>query len=176
MQLESTTLPEVKICTPGVFSDDRGFFLESFNQKYFKKYKFVQDNHSCSAKGVLRGLHYQLVKPQGKLVRVISGAILDVAVDIRRSSSNFGKWVAEELSAENFKQMWVPPGFAHGFIVLTDKAEVLYKTTEYWYKEHDRNIRWNDPDLNIDWQTTTYPILSMKDVSAPFLQDAEIFD
>lgn len=175
MLITDTNLPEVKVCTPKVFKDDRGFFFESFNKLNFV-HEFVQDNHSYSTQGVLRGLHYQVVKPQGKLVRAAVGSILDVAVDIRKSSPNFGKWVAEILSAENFKQLWVPPGFAHGFIVLTKQAEVLYKTTEYWHKEHDRSIRWNDPELNIDWYAMDYPILSEKDAAAPFLKDAEIFD
>lgn len=175
MTITDTELPEVKILTPKVFEDERGFFLESFNQQNFV-HEFVQDNHSCSSQGVLRGLHYQIVKPQGKLVRAVSGSILDVAVDIRKSSPNFGKWVSAILSADNFKQLWVPPGFAHGFIVLTKQAEVLYKTTEYWYKEHDRSIRWNDPELNIDWNFAWKPTLSTKDSDAPFLKEADLFD
>lgn len=175
MTITDTELPEVKILTPKVFEDERGFFLESFNKQNFV-HEFVQDNHSCSSQGVLRGLHYQIVKPQGKLVRAVSGSILDVAVDIRKSSPNFGKWVSAILSADNFKQLWVPPGFAHGFIVLTKQAEVLYKTTEYWYKEHDRSIRWNDPELNIDWNFKDDPVLSVKDLNAPFLKEADLFD
>lgn len=176
MNIQETDLPEIKICTPSVYKDDRGFFFESFNQKYFV-HEFVQDNHSSSSKNVLRGLHYQLKKPQGKLVRAVSGSILDVAVDIRKSSPTFGKWVAEVLSADNFKQLWVPPGFAHGFLVLSERAEVLYKTTEYWYKEYDQSIRWNDPDLNIDWRLDhTIPILSDKDALAPLLKDATIYE
>ena len=175
MNITDTLLPEVKVLIPKVFEDERGFFLESFNQQNFV-HTFVQDNHSRSSQYVLRGLHYQVEKPQGKLVRAVKGSILDVAVDIRKSSPTFGKWVAEILSAENFKQLWVPPGFAHGFVVLTKRAEVLYKTTEYWYKEHDRSIRWNDPDLDIDWRVMELPVLSEKDASAPFLKDAEIFN
>ena len=175
MTITDTDIPEVKVITPKVFEDERGFFLESFNQQNFV-HEFVQDNHSCSSKGVLRGLHYQIEKPQGKLVRAISGSILDVAVDIRKSSPTFGKWVSVILSADNFKQLWVPTGFAHGFIVLSERAEVLYKTTEYWHKEYDRSIRWNDPDLNIDWDNIEPPILSLKDADAPFLSKAELFD
>lgn len=170
-----TKLPGVTLLVPTVFKDERGFFFESFNQKHFVN-EFVQDNHSCSEQNVLRGLHYQVVKPQGKLVRAVVGAILDVAVDIRKSSPTFGKHVAVVLSDHNFKQLWIPPGFAHGFVTLTRQAEVLYKTTEYWYKEHDRSIRWNDPDLNIDWRVLDPPTISEKDAAAPFLKDAEIFD
>ena len=165
----------MKFLIPKIYKDDRGFFLESFNQQSFG-HTFVQDNHSRSSQYVLRGLHYQLVKPQGKLVRAIKGSVLDVAVDIRKSSPTFGKYHAEILSAENFKQMWIPPGFAHGFVVLTTKAEVLYKTTEYWFKEHDRSIKWNDPELNINWAIAKPPILSAKDEEAPYLRDAEVFD
>lgn len=175
MTITDTDLPEVKVLTPKVFEDERGFFLESFNQQNFV-HKFVQDNHSRSSQDVLRGLHYQIEKPQGKLVRAVSGSILDVAVDIRKSSSTFGKWVSVILSANNFKQLWVPPGFAHGFIVLTKRAEVLYKTTEYWYKEHDRSIRWDDPELDINWHDIESPILSLKDANAPFLKEADLFD
>lgn len=178
MLVEPTSLPEVFSITPTRYQDARGFFFESYNQKLFplSEYSFVQDNHSCSVKGTLRGLHYQLVKPQGKLVRVVAGAILDVAVDIRKSSSNFGKWVSVELSADNGKQLWVPPGFAHAFITLSDKAEVLYKTTDYWYKEHDRAIRWDDPDLAIDWQFDGQVLLSDKDNNAPLFKNAETFN
>lgn len=178
MLIEQTVLPEVFSITPKRFGDDRGFFFESFNQKLFplNSFEFVQDNHSCSVKGVLRGLHYQLVKPQGKLVRVVVGSILDVAVDIRKSSPTFKQWVSVELSADNNKQLWIPPGFAHGFITLSDKAEVLYKTTDYWYKEYDRSIRWDDPDLNINWLTEQSPLLSKKDLEAPFLQSADLFE
>lgn len=175
MNIQNTLLSEVKIFVPNVYKDDRGFFCESFNQKFIQE-KFVQDNHSSSVRGVLRGLHYQLTKPQGKLVRAVSGTILDVAVDIRKSSPTFGKWVAEILSDTNHKQLWIPPGFAHGFLVLSDKADVLYKTTEYWYKEYDRSIIWNDPDLNIDWYSAKFPIISTKDAQAPLLKDADLFE
>ena len=174
--IEPTTLPGVELYIPQVYTDRRGFFLESFNQIHFKDTTFVQDNHSCSAKNVLRGLHYQLVKPQGKLVRVVRGSIIDVAVDIRKSSPTFKKWFSVKLSANCFKQLWVPPGFAHGFITLEDNTEVLYKTTEYWCREHDRSIRWNDPELEIDWQNTQMPDLSNKDVAALFLHESEIYD
>jgi dTDP-4-dehydrorhamnose 3,5-epimerase len=175
MTIDDTTLPEVKVYVPDVFKDERGFFLESFNQKNFDA-TFVQDNHSFSSRGVLRGLHYQVIKPQGKLVRVIRGAIFDVAVDIRKSSPNFGKWTGKLLTSDNFKQLWIPPGFAHGFVVLSDKAEVLYKTTEFWHKEHERCIKWNDPALNIDWYIMDYPNISKKDDEAPLLKDAEVFE
>ena len=175
MTITDTDIPEVKVLIPKVFQDKRGFFLESFNQQNFV-HEFVQDNHSRSSQDVLRGLHYQLVKPQGKLVRAVLGSILDVAVDIRKSSPTFGKWVSVILSADNFKQLWVPPGFAHGFIVLTKQADVLYKTTEYWYKEYDRSIRWDDPDLDIDWYNIEKPIISSKDANAPFLKEADLFD
>jgi len=176
MLIEETDIPDVKIYTPKRFQDERGFFFESFNQNYFKELTFVQDNHSSSAKNVVRGLHYQLVKPQGKLVRVVSGAILDVAVDIRKSSPSFGKWIAVELTADNNKQLWIPPGFAHGFMSLTDNAQVLYKTTEFWYKEHDRSIRYDDPLLNIKWPDIKSIILSDKDKTAFLLSEAELFD
>lgn len=176
MHIEETSLPGVKVYTPTKFEDDRGFFFESFNQKHFDGYAFVQDNHSWSFKGVVRGLHYQLVKPQGKLVRVISGAIFDVAVDIRKSSPDFRKWFAVELSANNAKQLWIPPGFAHGFMALEDSTQVLYKTTDYWFKEHERSIRWNDPALNIEWPSQSMAKLSLKDSEAPELQTAEIFE
>ena len=137
---------------------------------------FVQDNHSRSAKNVLRGIHYQLVKPQGKLVRVVSGTVLDVAVDLRRASPNFGKWVGVELSAENQKQLWIPPGFGHAFVVRSESADFLYKTTEYWIPEYDRNLRWNDPTVNIDWGLGgAQPLLAAKDAAAPLLVDAEVF-
>ena len=149
-----THLPEVLILEPKVFGDTRGFFFESFNQREFERVTglqvpFVQDNHSRSTKGVLRGLHYQIQHPQGKLVRVTQGAVFDVAVDLRQSSSNFGRWVGVELSAENKRQLWIPEGFAHGFLVISDTAEFLYKTTDYWYPEYERSLRWNDASLNI---------------------------
>jgi len=168
---------------PNVFRDDRGFFFESFNQGQFEavtneSVRFVQDNHSRSSKGVLRGLHYQLPPAaQGKLVRVSRGAVFDVAVDIRRSSDNFGEWVGYELSAGNFRQLWIPPGFAHGFLALTDDADVLYKTTDYYAPELDRSLRWDDPDIGISWPLDDMtPIVSPKDQAAPSLSDAEVFE
>jgi dTDP-4-dehydrorhamnose 3,5-epimerase len=176
-----TELPEVLILELRVFGDDRGFFFESFNQRDFGestgvKANFVQDNHSKSKKGVLRGLHYQIQHPQGKLVRVIQGAVFDVAVDLRRSSPNFGKWVGVELSAENKRQLWVPAGFAHGFVVTSDSAEFLYKTTDYWYPEHERSLLWNDPAIGIKWPIDGEPSLAAKDVAGRLLVDAEVFD
>ena len=176
IHIEETSLPDVKVYTPTKFEDERGFFFESFNQKHFEGYTFVQDNHSWSFKDVVRGLHYQLVKPQGKLVRVISGSVFDVAVDIRKSSPQFGKWFAVELSADNAKQLWIPPGFAHGFMALEDNTQVLYKTTEYWFKEYERSIYWNDLDLNIEWPSQNMAKLSLKDSEAPDLQTAELFE
>ncbi|HET8711313.1 MAG TPA: dTDP-4-dehydrorhamnose 3,5-epimerase [Spongiibacteraceae bacterium] len=163
-------IPDVHLIEPKVFGDERGFFFESFNQERFeeaisRRVTFVQDNHSKSTKGVLRGLHFQIKQPQGKLVRVVQGAVFDVAVDIRNSSPTFGKWVGETLSAENKKQLWIPAGFAHGFLVLTESAEFLYKTTDYWYPEYERCIRWDDPDIAIRWPTSTPPILSKKDLN-----------
>src|SRR5664279_1088947 len=169
MKVIKTAIPEVLIIEPKVFGDSRGFFYESFNQKAFQQatgldINFVQDNHSHSAKGVLRGLHYQIQQPQGKLVRVVKGTVFDVAVDIRKSSPTFGLWVGAELSEENHRQMWIPAGFAHGFVVLTDSAEFLYKTTDYYAPEYERSIIWNDPDLAIDWQLgSATPLLSAKD-------------
>jgi dTDP-4-dehydrorhamnose 3,5-epimerase len=174
MLIEPTEITDVLLITPKVFKDSRGYFLESFNNKHLP-FNFVQDNQSYSEKNTIRGLHYQVVKPQGKLVRAIKGRILDVAVDIRKDSPTFGKHVAVELSSDNFKQLYVPEGFAHGFSVLSDEAEVLYKTTDYWYKEHDRSINFNDPELNIDWKIEGIPILSDKDRDAVFLKDAELF-
>ena len=166
-----TAIKEVLLLEPQVFGDDRGFFFESFNAKDFKNatgldVEFVQDNHSKSAKNVLRGLHYQIQHPQGKLVRVIQGEVWDVAVDIRKSSPTFGKWVGEHLSADNKRQMWVPPGFAHGFVVLSETAEFLYKTTDYYYPDNERSIRWDDPQLGIDWKITEAPMLAKKDSEA----------
>ena len=180
MKITPTEIPDVLIIEPNVFGDSRGFFFESYNKKEFMEttglqVTFVQDNHSRSNKHVLRGLHYQIRQPQGKLVRVISGDVFDVAVDIRRSSPTFGKWVGEYLTAENKKQMWVPPGFAHGFLVLSDDAEFLYKTTDYWAPEHERCIRWNDPVLNIQWPIIGDPLVSEKDEKGAFFQDAEVF-
>lgn len=174
MLIEPTNIPNVLLITPKVFRDSRGYFLESFNNKYLP-FNFVQDNQSFSFKNTIRGLHYQVVKPQGKLVRAIKGRILDVAVDIRKGSSTFGKHIAVELSSDNFKQLYIPEGFAHGFSVLSEEAEVLYKTTEYWHKEHDRSINFNDPELNIDWKIEGLPILSDKDKDAVFLKDVELF-
>ena len=180
MNITPTEIPDVLIIEPNVFGDSRGFFFESYNEKEFMEMTglqvtFVQDNHSRSNKHVLRGLHYQIRQPQGKLVRVISGDVFDVAVDIRRSSPTFGKWVGEYLTAENKKQMWVPPGFAHGFLVLSDDAEFLYKTTDYWAPEHERCIRWNDPVLNVQWPITGDPLVSVKDDKGDLFQNAEVF-
>ena len=167
MKATRLAIPEVVLIEPKVFGDARGFFFESFNQKAFNEatgtnHQFVQDNHSRSAKGVLRGLHYQIQQPQGKLVRVVRGAVFDVAVDIRKSSPTFGRWVGAELSEDNQHQLWVPPGFAHGFLVLSDLADFLYKTTDYYAPQYERSILWNDSDLNIDWPIGE-PILSNKD-------------
>ncbi len=175
-----TAIPQVLVLEPRVFGDARGFFYESFNQRDFAQatgldVTFVQDNHSKSAQGVLRGLHYQVEHAQGKLVRVVQGEVLDVAVDLRRSSPTFGRWVGERLSADNKKQMWVPPGFAHGFVVLSETAEFLYKTTDYWYPEHERSLLWSDPALGIDWQLTGAPLLAAKDAAAPVLAQAEVY-
>jgi dTDP-4-dehydrorhamnose 3,5-epimerase len=174
MLIEPTKIPDVLLVTPKVFQDSRGYFLESYNNKHLP-FNFVQDNQSYSKKNTIRGLHYQVVKPQGKLVRAVKGCILDVAVDIRKDSPTFGKYVAVELSSDNFKQLYIPEGFAHGFSVLSEEAEVLYKTTDYWYKEHDRSINYNDPELNIDWKIEGVPMLSDKDRDAAFLKDAEYF-
>jgi dTDP-4-dehydrorhamnose 3,5-epimerase len=181
MKVTPTALPDVLLLEPRVFGDERGFFLESWNARTFREAtgldaQFVQDNHSRSVRGVLRGIHYQVVKPQGKLVRVVSGAVLDVAVDLRRSSPHFGRWVAEELSADNRRELWIPPGFGHGFLVLSDAADFLYKTTEYWIGEFDRCIAWNDPDIGIDWGAAPAPVLSERDARAPALRSAEVFD
>ncbi len=180
MNVVTTDLPGVLIIEPKVFGDERGFFYESFNAKAFEaatglNTQFVQDNHSRSQKGVLRGLHYQLENTQGKLVRVTAGEVLDVAVDIRRSSPHFGRWVAVRLSAENHRQLWVPEGFAHGFVVLSDFAEFLYKTTDYYTPSAERCIRWDDPSLAIDWQLSETPQLSAKDLAGKTLQEADLF-
>jgi dTDP-4-dehydrorhamnose 3,5-epimerase len=176
-----TALPEVKLIEPKLFGDDRGFFLESWNARTFAEAgidaAFVQDNHSRSARGVLRGLHYQMVRPQGKLVRVVAGRAFDVAVDIRRSSPHFGQWVGYELSAENKRMLWVPGGFAHGFLALEDGTDFLYKCTDYYAPEHDRSIRWDDPAIGIEWPLDGIePILSGKDAAAPLLADAETYE
>ena len=179
MQVSATALPEVKLIEPTVFGDARGFFFESWNARTFAaagiEADFVQDNHSRSAKGVLRGLHYQLRQPQGKLVRVIVGSVFDVSVDIRRGSPNFGKWTGNELSAENRRMLWVPAGFAHGFLVLSEACEFLYKATDYYAPEFERAVLWNDPDLAIAWPPAIAPLLSAKDASAPRLKDAELY-
>ena len=170
MTITPTSIEGVLILDPKVFGDSRGFFFESFNQQAFdaavgRPVTFVQDNHSRSGRNVLRGLHYQVERPQGKLVRVVAGSVLDVAVDIRRESPTCGRWVAVELSAENKRQLWIPPGLAHGFVVRSESADFLYKTTDYWFPEHERCIRWDDPDLAIDWGLTEPPILSAKDLA-----------
>ena len=180
MKVTPTAMPEVLVLEPTVFGDDRGFFYESFNARDFSQItglsvNFVQDNHSRSAKNVLRGLHYQIRQPQGKLVRVTAGSIFDVVVDIRTSSPFFGRWVGVALSAENRRQLWVPPGFAHGFVVTSDSAECLYKTTDYWSPEYERSILWNDPALAIDWPLTSEPMLSGKDSQGKLLADADVF-
>ncbi|QSB20836.1 dTDP-4-dehydrorhamnose 3,5-epimerase [Pseudomonas sp. 15A4] len=180
MNATRLAIPDVIVFEPRVFGDDRGFFFESFNQKVFEEVvgrsvSFVQDNHSRSVKGVLRGLHYQIQQSQGKLVRVSHGEVFDVAVDLRKSSATFGKWVGAHLSAENKKQMWVPEGFAHGFVVLSESAEFLYKTTDYWAPEHERSLAWNDPTVAIEWPISEQPALSAKDQKAASLQDAEVF-
>ncbi|MET0509019.1 MAG: dTDP-4-dehydrorhamnose 3,5-epimerase [Burkholderiaceae bacterium] len=180
MKVTATALDGVLIVEPKVFADERGFFLESYNERVFAEAtgvspRFVQDNHSRSSRGVLRGLHYQVVKPQGKLVRATAGTLLDVAVDLRRSSPTFGRHVAVELTAENKRQLWIPAGFAHGFVVLSEMAELLYKTTDYWYPEHDRTLAWDEPALAIDWRVTE-PTLSAKDQRGRTLAEAELFD
>lgn len=179
MQVIDTAIPDVKIIEPKVFGDDRGFFLESFNQATFEKLigksvNFVQDNHSRSARGVLRGLHYQIEHAQGKLVRVVHGEVYDVAVDMRKSSATFGHWVAVILSAENKRQLWVPEGFAHGFVVTSNVAEFLYKTTDYWHPEFERSLAWNDTDLNIPWPVEN-PVLSAKDMGGLPLALADVY-
>lgn len=181
MNVVATAIPEVFILEPRVFGDERGFFYESFNAKAFGEatglhdLAFVQDNHSRSAKGVLRGLHYQIENAQGKLVRVTAGEVLDVAVDIRKSSPTFGHWVSVRLSAENSRQLWIPPGFAHGFVVLSDYAEFLYKTTDYYTPAAERCIRWDDPDLAIDWELGETPQLSAKDQNGKAFKEADLF-
>ena len=180
MKVSESELPEVLIIEPRVFGDDRGFFYESFNAKAFADatkldVQFVQDNHSRSQKGVLRGLHYQIENPQGKLVRVTAGKVMDIAVDIRRSSPHFGKWFGLELSAENARQLWIPPGFAHGFVVLSDYAEFLYKTTDYYTPSAERCIHWDDPGLAIDWGLSEPPTLSAKDQVGKSLKEADLF-
>jgi dTDP-4-dehydrorhamnose 3,5-epimerase len=180
MKHRALAIPEVVVFQPRVFSDDRGFFYESFNQRQCeaalgRPVAFVQDNHSRSAQGVLRGLHYQIQHAQGKLVRVTAGEVFDVAVDLRKGSASFGQWVGAHLSAANHQQMWIPEGFAHGFLVLSDYAEFLYKTTDYYAPEHERCIAWNDPELAIDWPLNAAPILSGKDAEGCAFLQAEVF-
>jgi dTDP-4-dehydrorhamnose 3,5-epimerase len=181
MNVVATAIPDVLILEPKIYSDPRGFFFESFNSRVFTQSTglspdFVQDNHSSSSRGVLRGLHYQVHQSQGKLMRVIAGEVFDVAVDLRKQSPTFGQWVGQILSAENKRMMWVPQGFAHGFLVLSDHAEFLYKTTDYYAPQHERCIRWDDPTLNIHWPIDTLPLLSTKDMQGAFLCDAEVFE
>jgi dTDP-4-dehydrorhamnose 3,5-epimerase len=177
-----TALPEVLILEPKVFGDERGFFMESWNARTFRELtdldvEFVQDNHSRSAKNVLRGIHYQVVKPQGKLVRVVNGAVFDVAVDLRKSSPNFGRWVGVDLTAENKRQLWVPPGFGHAFLVLEDRTDFLYKTTQYWLPDFDRTLLWSDPRVAVEWPLHgASPALSSKDAAACTIGAAELFD
>ena len=180
MDIAQTILPSTAVLEPQVFGDERGFFFESFNARRFEQLtgsraSFVQDNHSRSEKHVLRGLHYQIRQPQGKLVRVIAGEVFDVAVDIRRSSPTFGRWSGVCLSAENKRHLWVPPGYAHGFLVLSESAEFLYKTTDYWAPEHERCIRWDDPQLAIAWPLQGFPRLSAKDAKGAPFETAEVF-
>jgi dTDP-4-dehydrorhamnose 3,5-epimerase len=179
MNVIATALPDVKLIEPKVFGDARGFFYESYNRRVLEPLgvpgDFVQDNHSRSAKNVLRGLHYQIRQPQGKLVRVVAGDVLDVAVDLRRSSPTFGRWASFVLSADNKRMAWIPAGFAHGFVVRSDAAEFLYKTTDYYAPEHERSLLWNDPDLGIDWQVDGEPLLSAKDRAGVPLKDAEVY-
>lgn len=180
MKITATSITDVLIIEPTVYGDERGFFFESFNKKDFElatgiKADFVQDNHSKSSRGVLRGLHYQIKQPQGKLVRVVSGEVFDVAVDIRKSSSTFGHWVGVSLTAENKRQLWLPEGFAHGFVVLSDAAEFLYKTTDYYAPEYERCISWNDETLSIDWKYDGEPIVSEKDNNGIQFKEADVF-
>lgn len=180
MNIVPTLIPDVVIIEPQVFTDERGFLYESYNRRTLAQHtgitaKFVQENHSRSFYNVLRGLHYQIHQPQGKLVRAIAGTILDVAVDIRKSSPTFNQWVSCILSADNKRQLWIPPGFAHGFLVISEAAEVLYKTTDYYAPQHERCLLWNDPDIAIDWSLTTLPTLSAKDKAGQSLKTAEVF-
>jgi len=180
MKVLPTAIPDVLVVEPKVFGDSRGFFLESFNARAFRAATgllpdFVQDNHSRSSRGVLRGLHYQIRQPQAKLVRVVRGSVFDVAVDLRRSSSTFGKWAGTELSEDNCRQLWIPEGFAHGFLVLSESADFLYKTTDYYAPEHERCLLWNDPDVGIAWPLEGVPLLSAKDRAGQPLVDCEVF-
>ena len=181
MNIIRTEIPGLLVLEPKIYGDSRGFFFESYNQRVLAQAAgitdtFVQDNHSRSPRNVLRGLHYQIRQPQGKLVRVIAGTVFDVAVDIRRSSVTFGRWVGIELSAENKRVAWVPKGFAHGFVVLSEYAEFLYKTTDFWAPEYERSITWDDPDLAITWPIETQPVLSAKDKAGARFKDAEVFE
>jgi len=179
MNVIPTDLPEVILLEPKVFGDERGFFMESYNKRVLAEvgihHDFVQDNHSRSAKGVLRGLHYQLRQAQGKLVRVVVGRVFDVAVDLRKNSPTFGRWAGFELSAENKRQAWIPPGFGHGFLVLSDSADFLYKATDYYAPEHERSVLWNDPAIGIQWPLDGEPLLSGKDRAGVLLKDAEVY-
>ena len=180
MKIIETSIPDVLIIEPKVFGDERGCFYESFTAVAFEaatglQRQFVQDNHSKSQRGVLRGLHYQIQQPQGKLVRVVAGEVFDVAVDLRKSSPSFGRWVGTRLSAQNQRQLWIPEGFAHGFVVLSESAEFLYKTTDYYAPEHERSLLWNDPELGIEWPFDEPPQLSAKDQAGKRLSDAELF-
>jgi len=180
MKVTTTSLPGVLVLEPRIFGDARGYFLESWNARAFAQatgldVSFVQDNHSRSTRGVLRGIHYQVQRPQGKLVRVVSGMVFDVAVDLRRSSPTFGRWEGIELSAENQRQLWIPPGFGHAFLVLSDATDFLYKTTEYWIQEFDRALRWDDPALAIRWPLERAPVLAEKDAHAALLGQADVF-
>lgn len=181
MNVIPTEIPDVLLIEPKVFGDERGFFFESFNQRIWREKtglerSFVQDNHSRSARGVLRGLHYQIEQPQGKLVRVVAGEVFDVAVDLRRSSPTFGRWVGVVLSAANKKQLWVPEGFAHGFLVLSESADFLYKTTDFYAPEHECCIRWDDPDLAVDWPLSGDPAVSEKDAGGRWFKSAPCYD
>ncbi|QIR36515.1 dTDP-4-dehydrorhamnose 3,5-epimerase [Tolypothrix sp. PCC 7910] len=180
MQITKTEIADLLVIEPQVFGDERGFFYESYNEKVWQEKvgineHFFQDNHSRSGKNILRGLHYQIQQPQGKLVRVVVGAVFDVAVDLRKSSKTFGQWVGTDLTAENKRLLWIPPGFAHGFLVLSEYAEFLYKTTEYYAPQHERTILWNDPDLAIAWPIAAEPILSAKDKAGKLFRDAEVY-
>lgn len=180
IHVKHTAIPDVKLIEPKVFGDARGAFFESFNQNEFEEkvargVRFVQDNHSVSTRHVLRGLHYQIQRPQGKLLRVVVGEVFDVAVDLRRWSPTFGRWVGARLSSANNHQLWIPPGFAHGFVVLSDVAEVLYKATDFWVPEHERTLLWNDPDIGIDWGIDVMPLIAAKDAAGASFNSAEIY-
>ncbi|MFM0113462.1 dTDP-4-dehydrorhamnose 3,5-epimerase [Paraburkholderia nemoris] len=180
INVKHTAIHDVKLIEPKIFGDTRGAFFESFNQNEFEEkvargYRFVQDNHSVSTRHVLRGLHYQIERPQGKLVRVVVGEVFDVAVDLRRWSTTFGRWVGVRLSAANCQQLWIPPGFAHGFVVLSDVAEFLYKATDFWFPEHERTLLWDDPDIGIDWGIDGLPLIAAKDAAGASFSSAEIY-